>query len=647
MKKGKNIAVYIPQIYSEYMVGLRKAIEAAARGKGYRLIFFTCFGDNSSMDIEEVTNQRYDEGERSIFRISNLEAADGVILLYDAYARTQYEEIRDMIQNRCPCPVINIRTPLEAEKEDNVYNVFVDDEHAFAEMVQHFIHKHHCQKIDLVTGPEDNVHSQIRMEIYQTVLKENGLPFEMERVHRGNFWKNCGEDIVREILDSSLELPEAIVCANDYMAMSVIDALRDQGILVPDQVLVSGYDDIEESRYNHPALTTVRQPMERIGATAIRQLEKIWNGEKVEKDTYLTEELVCRQSCSCDHDSEDFSLAYSNILNDKMDKMFYLEGAATTMITMMSSATNLDECMEHVIKYALEDTGFKSFALCLADHWEDQLSLPDIDYGSSQSMVTMVAGIHNGEVLASERFPVCQLLPECFAQDTDESIYVIPIHHLECYMGYALVQIDFDVPNSMNIKSWFIHLDNALENIRMKDRLKRVADELERLYVRDTLTGLYNRRGLEKYGKKFYRQCQKEKSYFMVMEVDMDGLKQVNDQHGHEEGDICITMIAKGLIYASKEEEVCIRSGGDEYVVLGKHYSQEKAEHFMELFYEYIENANASMNKPYRFDASIGYYLDIPDEKNSVESYLRIADDRMYTNKKRRKAISHPGVEVR
>ena len=644
MAKRKNIAVFIPHIYSEFPAKLRKAIENAAKGKGYRLVFFTCFGDNSNIDTKEITRKWYDEGERAVFRLANVSSMDGLIILYDAFSAGQWNEIRDMLINRCKCPIINFRSPLGW---DGIYNIYVDDKKAFAEMIQHFIDVHQCHRIDLVTGPKNNIHSHYRLEIYQEVLKKNHIPFEEKRVHRGNFWKNCGEEIVEEILNSDLEQPEAIVCANDYMAMSVIDALRERKIAVPKQILVSGYDDIEESRYNHPALSTVRQPIDVMGKTAIEMLEKIWAGESVEHEVYLPEEVVCRGSCGCRLEDEDFSVSYSSVLNQKLDQMIYLENAATTMVTMMSNAANLEESVECLKRYALRDTGFKSFALCMAEHWEKQLSVPEIGYGESMCMIHMVMGIHKGKTLEEERFPVCQLLPKVFARDEDTPIYVVPIHHLQYYMGYVLVQLDFDVPNCKNMESWLMHLANALENIRMRDRLSQVVKELGDLYVKDTLTGLYNRRGLEKYGDSFYAHCMNNNSNFMIMEVDMDGLKLVNDQYGHDEGDICITTIANGLVYAAQEEEICIRSGGDEYIVLGQDYTQEKIDSFMQRFEEFMESANKSMNKPYQFGASSGYFIGVPDGVKTIENYLKIADDRMYENKKKRKAISHPGVEVR
>lgn len=632
----------MPHIYAESNAALRKAVEEAGRKRGYRLVFFTCFGDNGTIDLQESTNEKYDEGERAIFRLSNLNAVDGIIFLYDVFAHSQYDEIRDLVRNRCKVPVVNFRTPMEVP---GVHHIFVDDRSSFADIIQHFIDIHHAETIDLVTGPKDNIHSTYRLNTFKEVLEKNNIPYDERRVHWGNFWKNCGEDIVQEMMHSQTGLPQAIVCANDYMAISVIEALKKRGILVPDQILVSGYDNLEEGKYNHPSLTTVSQPVKAMGECAIDMLEKIWAGEEAPEEVYVPEEAIYRQSCGCAK-AEDFNLVYSNILNAKVDKICYLETAATTMITMMSNSVTMEEALDQLAHYALRDNGFKSFALCLADHWEKQLSLPDVGYGASECMITMVMGLFHGERMERERFPVCQLLPEAFARD-DEPVYIMPVHYLQYYMGYAIVQLDYDVSYNANIKSWFLHLDSMLENIRMRERLGQVVSELRDLYVRDTLTGLYNRRGLEKYGMRFYQDCKERGEQFMIMEVDMDGLKQVNDEYGHEEGDVCITTIANGLTFASREGEICIRSGGDEYVVLGRNYSQEKLDRYLALFDEFILNANESMNKEYRFGASVGYYLGVPDETHTMENYMKIADDRMYENKKKRKEKSHPGVGVR
>ena len=99
--------------------------------------------------------------------------------------------------------------------------------------------------------------------------------------------------------------------------------------------------------------------------------------------------------------------------------------------------------------------------------------------------------------------------------------------------------------------------------------------------------------------------------------------------------------------FAAENGEVCIRSGGDEYIVIGKDYSQTALDRFLQKFEEFIQSANDSADKPYTLGASLGYYMGIPDGVHTVENYLKIADDRMYENKKNRKALLYGGAEVR
>ncbi len=635
MIRRKHIAVFLPQIYTEYVAGFRKYIEEAVKDKEYKLYYFTCFGDNSSMGKDRAVNDQYDQGERAIFRLPDFDYVDGLIILYDTFAMSQWNEIVHMIRERCQCPVINFRTKLDLE---GVTNILVDDKKAFQEIIAHFIKVHHSRKIALVTGWKGNVHSEIRLKLYREILEEYGIPYQPEMVYWGNFWKNCGDDIVEQMLAEGKERPDTIICANDYMAISVIEALKKRGIRVPEDIRVSGYDDIEESYYNDPSLTTVRQPMEQMAQTAIATLEAAWRGEPVKKVITLPEKVVLRQSCGCDSSGANHALEYHNILNEKIDKMTDLETSLTTMITFMSSTDNLQDCIDYLKEYALTDTGFRSFALCLDRGWRNQRTLPSAEYGSSRDeKVDMVVGLFHGKVLEPESFSVAQLLPKVFGQ-AKESVYIVPIHYLQYYMGYAVISPQYEMADNIGIRAWFLHLDNALENIRIKEKLNQVVNKLEQLYDRDTLTGLYNRRGFERYGELFYRECQMQKVSLMIMELDIDGLKIINDRYGHNEGDAAISVIAQALLHASVSEEVCIRSGGDEYVVIGRDYTQEKLEQFNIRFDAYIEQMNQTLGKAYTFGASRGAFIGIPDGVHTIENYLKIADEKMYQDKKRRKA---------
>ena len=631
----KTIGVFLERSVSEFQNRLCQGIITGAKEIGYNVAVFSDYGNYGQ-------NHRYFIGDQTLWELPPYEELDGVVLAFDTMEEiVSREHVIKNIRERCHCPIVSIRELLVGAN-----NLLVDNSSCMEGLIDHFVKEHGMKKLCFMTGPKDHWDAQERLLCFKRKMDEYGLSYGEHQIFYGDFWKNKGKEACDWFLAEGEPQPEGIICANDYMASSVTQALQARGIKVPAQVLVSGYDNVVESRFSKPSVTTIRQPMRAMGRKAFEILERCWAGEKVEQDNYLKEEIVYRQSCGCGAEGGDENGQYATKLSAELDNVLYLETAASAMVTMLANAMDMNEYTDCLKQYVLRETGFKSFALCLAEHWEQKLPLPEKNYGTSMCKVDMVMGIHKSKVLKQERFPICQMVPSEFARDPDP-LYVIPLHYLQQYMGYAVLQIDYDLVSNVNIKSWFIHLDSALENFRMKQRLHQVAQELESLYIQDTLTGLYNRRGLEKFGERMCEECIRNNGQFMIMEIDMDGLKQVNDRYGHEEGDVCITTIANAMMYAAKDGEICIRSGGDEYIVMGKNYSEEKTQNYIRLFREYIDSANASLNKPYTIGASLGYYMGVPDGKRTIENYLKIADDRMYDNKKMRKAKLHPGVEVR
>jgi LacI family transcriptional regulator len=108
--------------------------------------------------------------------------------------------------------------------------------------------------------------------------------------------------VVASLLDAGRKLPEAILCANDQTALGVIHALAQRGIRVPQDVAITGFDDVPVARHLHPPLTTVRQPMLELGATAFDVLHARISEGAAAPDTVLPVELIVRESCGCGPD---------------------------------------------------------------------------------------------------------------------------------------------------------------------------------------------------------------------------------------------------------------------------------------------------------------------------------------------------------
>ncbi|WED21261.1 LacI family DNA-binding transcriptional regulator [Vibrio sp. JC009] len=155
-------------------------------------------------------------------------------------------------------------------------------------------------KFVLITGPEDSTASQLRLKGWNEALKQNSAKV-IKRLE-GNWFSSSGYLHTRELVASGVDF-DAVLVANDQMALGVLRALDEFGIKVPEQVSVTGFDDTEDSAYFTPPLTTVRQDFVAIGKLAVEFVldEENKSGHKKE---LLTTELVERKSTSVKQDTD-------------------------------------------------------------------------------------------------------------------------------------------------------------------------------------------------------------------------------------------------------------------------------------------------------------------------------------------------------
>lgn len=151
-------------------------------------------------------------------------------------------------------------------------------------------------RIAAITGPEDVMCSQARIDGYRTALNAAGLPFDRQLIRYGNFHVDGGRDHALELLRQP-NRPTAIFAGSDIQALGVLDAARQLGISVPGELSIVGYDDLQVARWSSPALTTVHQPLIEMAEEAARMVLMLREGEvpnNLRLD--LATSLVVRQS---------------------------------------------------------------------------------------------------------------------------------------------------------------------------------------------------------------------------------------------------------------------------------------------------------------------------------------------------------------
>jgi len=180
-----------------------------------------------------------------------------------------------------------------------VPSILVDGEAGVATLMDHLAGVHGRRRIAFVRGPPENAEADARLRAYRDGLARHGLPYDPARVFQGWFDRDSGRRAVEALFAGAGPAPDALVAANDDMALYALAALRARGLCVPGDVLVAGFDDVLAAGALFPALTTVRQPLRSMGEEAVRQALALLRGEPVPARTVFPAELVVRRSCGC------------------------------------------------------------------------------------------------------------------------------------------------------------------------------------------------------------------------------------------------------------------------------------------------------------------------------------------------------------
>lgn len=223
-------------------------------------------------------------------------------------------------------------------------------------------------------------------------------------------------------------------------------------------------------------------------------------------------------------------------------------------------------------------------------------------------------------------------------EKTKSGMYLFsPIHFREREIGYlVLSDCDYMLENQFLFETLNTFTE-SLEYLYGKIVLRRANNKLEKLYILDPLTGLYNRMAYTELAEPLFENCKKEKRPVTIMFIDADHLKYINDTFGHDMGNIAIKSIADAIRKCSPVQAVNMRYGGDEFVLVLPDFDEKRARQLYDKFPETLTHIAEKCNVEFPIEASLGYVV-VDDYDRSINDYINEADEKMYANKKARKA---------
>jgi len=606
-----KICAFVGDMYRDYSASIIRSIDAFARAKGHRVDVYGNCSVPSNNPLQVI-------GYKSILSLPRLNDYDGIILCADTVdqAGLSKDLIEELLSNPDVPPVVCIRAEI-----NGFFNVVPDNRAIMHEVAKYVISKCKSGDIGFVTGRDDLLDSAERRAGFEDAMREAGYEVSEDMVFHGNYWITQGPEQADFFTKPDGTLPEAIICSNDYEAITLIDELIQRGFNIPGDTIISGIDNISEAGDHIPSLTTIEISEETLVNAAMELLEKIYAKENPDLYVNVSGNIVIRESTGDDDPGRDVF----KVLRDlKVAKSNSIEAMREYVLvsTDFEEALTREAALQVTLDSLKKASSIKECYICR--------------YRENDRVLSGYFDASGNTFIEFREFPSNRLLPEGFLEDKTGTIIFLPIANKNVVYGYAALIVDTKENGFINEKIEFILMETGqvINKLELYQKYFGIADIMS-LYTKDSLTGILNRRGFEKEISKLFDDNGKAVTDLAIVSIDMDGLKYINDTFGHNIGDEAIKETSKCIYNALKSKEFVARMGGDEFVAVLIMTDVGRVGQFIRNVRNNLKEVNKKGKFEFELSSSIGT-CELTKWKDLMESMSK-ADKAMYLEKKAKK----------
>lgn len=286
-RKRPRLGLIVHGIEYAYQESILRGADEQCHAEDADLI---CFA-GGALVFGQIADATYD--------VLEVEALDGLMITLSTLgAAIGSPQLAALLDRFSGIPICSLGYELPGK-----LSVVVDGTRSVYDLTRHLIEVHGRRRLAFIQG--NNSESKERLAAFLKALDSHGIPCDPRFVFEGDFLHERGIHVVEKLLAMRKEsgtstFPvDAIVAANDWMALGAMQTLEAAGIRVPEDVSIVGFDDVEEARFEMPSLTTIRQPAEKLGSIGAKALLARHRGESFPLLTELPTEQKLRKSCGC------------------------------------------------------------------------------------------------------------------------------------------------------------------------------------------------------------------------------------------------------------------------------------------------------------------------------------------------------------
>ena len=473
----KRIALLTAQADEAYQSSFIKGVMERAFETGYTVCVFSMFIKYQNSPNREI-------GDSAIFSLINFKQFDAVIIHSDTIQTPGLEKkLQKKIHDIYDGPVVCVDT------ESRFFPSFWTDGYkGVYETVNHIIKVHGKKDIAYLTGRSGHMHSVRRLAAYRDAMADNGLEVKEARIFYGDFWYTSGASLAEHFTHEIENLPEAIVCANDCMAIGFIEELEKHGINVPDDIIVAGYGADEEGRTAPKMLTSVFVPAEGYGRYAVDCVLHLMKSDSLPA-MEMDADLMIGETCGCKRDLL-ISGKRGKWTTDESDEGFY--SIHNTFEEDMLRCESLEEVLSVIFDNIHYIKDIKRFDLCLDPAWVSAGQLKTEQFPVGKYSDRMIHALsydaqrpENARLGLFNSFSTDSLLP--FMEDLSPYGYTFsPLSGEQFSFGYVCVSWGSETRSYEEVyRLWIAAIVRGLEGMRRKLSISRLDQRLQ-------MSGMYS-----------------------------------------------------------------------------------------------------------------------------------------------------------
>ncbi len=582
----------------------------------YRIMVFNSFTDFFE-DNKKV------RGAKAIYKMINFDIIDVLLIRDDSFLDDTVKADLIAAAREKNVPIIMVHADREG-----CYSIQNSFDNTFEELVEHIVADHEKKDVFFLAGIKGESDSEKRMTIYKKVMEKHGLPVLNDMIAYGDYWEMPVERAIDNWINRS-RIPEAIICVNDATAVTVCNRLKGHGFLVPEDIIVTGFDGLQEFMFHSPRLTTVYEDVELLTGQCIKMITEAFEKRTPPYTTCIDYTLYRGESCGCCQIQMDDYRAYADELSRKSLDMSNHENHIMNFTEYAMDGVDFGQISSYLAIYIMDDS-----RVCLNN---DFLTMnrkevkTDLEKPFTEDLIVVNARGDYRLVNTKEVFKLEDMYPDLEKMIDTEEMYIFQaVYVADQVFGYYALHTNSLARDAHRINrvTHMINIAYSTYATRMKQQLTNIS----RMEDMDLLTGLQNSKGLFRYFDEKYEEISQKA--LAVTVYNMTRYQYIYEKLGIAEAEEAVKLVAESIQLSNPKAQVVARIADDNFVAINvEDYlsaAENQAIQSIGVFKDLMETHNRSRDDDHYIEVNSGYTATVPGWENDIASLIKVANSEMY-----------------